>query len=62
MEFVVTLQRDKMNKRLEPHYSIMQRNFIVKSHQELFREVMEWIIEETDTETIIDLLNIIQVF
>ena len=62
MEFIVTLQRDKMEKRLEPRYSIMHRNFIVKSHQELFREVMEWIIEETDTETIIDLLNITQVF
>lgn len=61
MEFVVTLQRDRMDKRLEPNYSIMQRTFTVKSHQELFREVMERIIEETDTKTIIDLLNITQV-
>lgn len=61
MEFIVTLQRDRMEKRLEPHYSIMQKTFRVKSHQELFREVMEWIIEETNTETIVDLLNITQV-
>ncbi len=61
MEFVVTLQRDRMDKRLEPNYSIMQRTYTVKSHQELFREVMEWIIEETDTKTIVDLLNITQV-
>lgn len=62
MEFVVTLQRDAIDKSLEDHYSIMQRNFVVNSHQELFKEVMEWILRETDTKTIVDLLNITQVF
>lgn len=63
MKFVVTLQKDVQEIGKDRRtYLIVQRYFNVESNLELLRNIAERVDEESDTVTIVDILNITQVF
>lgn len=58
--FVVTLQRD-YNTWREHRFTFIQKDFQWHSMRDVFEQILDWIEEEEDVNTIIDVLNITQV-